>query len=141
MMTPPDVILALMTGITGLVGAVTALVKGFIDARIAHNRLASIEEASRGMAREMAPDHGASMKDSSVRTEDKIDALGAAMHDIGARIHSIDKAISGMRDDDRQTRADITQIRADLSDVRTTADREHTLLRAGIDQLKERRIP
>ena len=132
MMTPPDVILALVTGITGLVGAVTALVKGFIDVRIAHNRLASIEEASRGMAREM---------DSSVRTEDKIDALGAAMHDIGARIHSIDKAISGMRDDDRQTRADITQIRADLSDVRTTADREHTLLRVGIDQLKERRIP
>lgn len=137
MMIPPDVILALVTGITGLVGAVTALVKGFADARLTHNKLATIETAAEHTARELTHDHGASMKDASARSEEKIDALGAAMHDIGARIHSIDETISGMRDDDRQTRADITQIRADLSDVRANADREHALLRAGIDQLKE----
>lgn len=119
--------------------------------------MASTQEALATAQHELTHDHGSSMKDSSVRSEGKLDQLilsqqaldekfrGMAAEQArqGDTVHSLDRGLGGVRDDLRiiraesgQTRSEVAEVRTSVAELDSSADRTHQTLAAGQRQLE-----
>lgn len=151
---------AIITAIGTAIGSVLAALWQGVKTRAEVTAMqAHMSEALAAAQHELTHDHGSSMKDSSVRSEGKLDQLivsqqaldeqvrGVAAEQArqGDTVHSLDRGLGGVRDDLRiirtesgQTRSEVAEVRASVAELDASADRTHRDLAAGQRQLSDR---
>lgn len=122
----PDDIVAATTGAAIVLGAITVGIGKAVQL------LRDLKTQMDTAQHELTHDHGSSMKDSSVRTEEKVDSLGAALH-------ALETGLGGIRDEIRNNRRHADEehesLRDELHELRGSADRTHRDLANRIDQI------
>lgn len=151
---------AIITAIGTAIGSVLAALWQGMKTRAEVTAMqAHMSEALAAAQHELTHDHGSSMKDSSVRSEGKLDQLIVSQQALdeqvrgvaaeqsrqGDTVHSLDRGLGGVRDDLRiiraesgQTRSEVAEVRASVAELDASADRTHRDLAAGQRQLSDR---